>query len=860
MCVCSFVCLVSRAGSDACVRVRARGNRALLAESYKDAIDAVEALETINKTTMELGVLSVEVNEALARMGDVSTRKRTMRGSDEAEAGGAGAERAMSTTLALGSRVKFLLDTPEKIWGLLEDCDYASGAQRLTAAIEVLGALTTSHQGSGAADDATRMFPVLRQQSTVLSSFKAHVSKRARAGLERTNLRTDEAASALSALFAVESLSTSQAMKLLLQMRRAWVRACLRDIASSVTTQDMLNKRLAGLMRDVKHIIQLTFDMFAGDESILMSESKHKIESLDDLFHGVFEPEAEIERFQRVMKDKRGNQEILSATTVSDACRAWLDAIAGDIKQRGVAVFGKMSNCKELAALERSSRISSENKEWNDMCIKVFKENLNLWDILFEQPWLHQGFALFKTSLAFSHIKPQVDAALDAAVKKSSSDARRDSSVWSSSSSKDANLNIPEDIKSAYAVANSLNQAFLSVRKDALMLQGVQAGGHAELEGRFAALAEHIQTCAHKGLVELAQYLSMQVQVKSSDTSRALMCGHLAKAVTSGVKEINVLLNPANMWPKYNDGANLIIKPPKTLRGVHKTNEPENVKIKSVTDGLQQAMNAGFKVWVDECASAVARRFKDALASDDALMVDETPAHWEEVSTDKVGDGLSLRLPATISSYVLTALHNALQETQRIGGHLLPRTAIHALASSLAEAMLHAYDESLALSQLSEKGTLQVLLDVKFTSDVLARSAAERTDELQKQLTRKLDPIDWATYEPHLWENERRAYRRCSVLLGGFIQLSNLYQDTLVKPASGANPKPITAKAIARFSYLPVSLPTLRGGANADRAKGKIDWGEIMPDATDDEEREGLLSSFMQSSRIGLGNILREFA
>jgi hypothetical protein len=87
-----------------------------------------------------------------------------------------------------------------------------------------------------------------------------------------------------------------------------------------------------------------------------------------------------------------------------------------------------------------------------------------------------------------------------------------------------------------------------------------------------------------------------------------------------------------------------------------------------------------------------------------------------------------------------------------------------------------------------------------------------------------------------------------------------LYQDTLVKPASGANPKPITAKAIARFSYLPVSLPTLRGGANADRAKGKIDWGEIMPDATDDEEREGLLSSFMQSSRIGLGNILREFA
>jgi hypothetical protein len=47
---------------------------------------------------------------------------------------------------------------------------------------------------------------------------------------------------------------------------------------------------------------------------------------------------------------------------------------------------------------------------------------------------------------------------------------------------------------------------------------------------------------------------------------------------------------------------------------------------------------------------------------------------------------------------------------------------------------------------------------------------------------------------------------------------------------------------------------------HAERGKGKIDWGEIEPAAVEDEEREGILSSFMQSSRIGLGNILREFA
>ncbi len=89
------------------------------------------------------------------------------------------------------------------------------------------------------------------------------------------------------------------------------------------------------------------------------------------------------------------------------------------------------------------------------------------------------------------------------------------------------------------------------------------------------------------------------------------------------------------------------------------------------------------------------------------------------------------------------------------------------------------------------------------------------------------------------------------------MQLSNLYQDASIKTTNASSTSPVTP--VARFTYLPVSLPTLRG-VHAERGKGKIDWGEIEPAAVEDEEREGILSSFMQSSRIGLGNILREFA
>jgi hypothetical protein len=179
------------------------------------------------------------------------------------------------------------------------------------------------------------------------------------------------------------------------------------------------------------------------------------------------------------------------------------------------------------------------------------------------------------------------------------------------------------------------------------------------------------------------------------------------------------------------------------------------------------------------------------------------------------------------------------------------------LATSLADGLLQAYSDALARPLRSEKGTLQLLLDVKFAMDVLAMKDTSRVNDVQNRLTSALDPIDWATYEPYILDNERRAYRRCAVLLGGFVQLSNLYQDTSIKPATGASAA--SAKPVARFTYLPVSLPTLRA-LNSDRGKGKIDWGEIKVDTFEDEEQEGIFSSIMQQSRKGLGNLLRELA
>jgi hypothetical protein len=49
----------------------------------------------------------------------------------------------------------------------------------------------------------------------------------------------------------------------------------------------------------------------------------------------------------------------------------------------------------------------------------------------------------------------------------------------------------------------------------------------------------------------------------------------------------------------------------------------------------------------------------------------------------------------------------------------------------------------------------------------------------------RLDPIDWATYEPYLWSNTQKYYQRVAVLLGTLIQLHRVHPEAAGRWAAG---------------------------------------------------------------------------
>ena len=293
--------------------------RQRVGSSYRDAIatadcvlemetTAARATETLDEavrvlTALPNAVASIEKgapDSADARAPPPSSREYgVVRGDDDALYGA-------------GTRVKFLVDTPEKIWGSLEARDRVGAARRFLAARDVLS-VTRAASASGdfsrekpSPTTATigivaRAFPIVEQQAPLLESFRAQISRAARAGLAdarvsgnrldgtRANLAF-EAADALAALVAVEDLSAERALRVFLQTRRAWVRAALegarnreraegnaRDASDARETA----RALAAACREARRVPGVLVACFGGADA-LEGDARRGDADLDD--------------------------------------------------------------------------------------------------------------------------------------------------------------------------------------------------------------------------------------------------------------------------------------------------------------------------------------------------------------------------------------------------------------------------------------------------------------------------------------------------------------------------------------------------------------------------------------------------
>ena len=313
--------------------------RRTIGGSWREFMQTTKDIEDIDANLKEIIGGFAHVRDSLTELPEIIRKNN-----EAAEALRAPKEETELTperaVFAAGSRVKYLVDTPEKIWGALDEREYAEAARRYDAAQDVMTAAEASEPPHLTLDEMVKKFPAFKQQRAVMDSMRAQIARAARKALESPKASHKTIASALAAVVAVEGLSSDRALALYLQTRRAWIRATLRRCGDGGGV-DRVGGALARVLAEPARAVAAAGSCFLGNDGVndepsgpsgaagLMFAQLDVSRDEDAsrvLFADLVDPKREIELWRT--RVTRVNQSAMSHSRVSRACEEWLEGVA----------------------------------------------------------------------------------------------------------------------------------------------------------------------------------------------------------------------------------------------------------------------------------------------------------------------------------------------------------------------------------------------------------------------------------------------------------------------------------------------------------------------------------------------------
>ncbi|KAG5237355.1 conserved oligomeric Golgi complex [Salix suchowensis] len=951
--------------------------RQLVGNRYRDLIDSADSIVRMKSycESISRNIASIHTNiRSLSASSLSETPKLTSPNSTRGNSYG------------IACRVKYLVDTPENIWGCLDEFMFLEAAARYTRAKHVQSKLMNRDY-----NQILLNFPLLQHQWQIVESFKVQISQKSRERLSDQGLKIGGYADALAAAAVIDELEPDQVLGLFLDSRKSWILQKIGGVGGVDVKNDNVSAEVVVFLfcEGLKIIqvsvgqvgelfLQVLNDMPLFYKVILGSPPASQ------LFGGIPNPDEEVRLWKLFREKLESVNAALDKEYIARTCLTWLRDCGGQIVSKingKLAVAEKMiretMDSKQVleGSLEWLKSVFGSEIElpWSRTRELVLEDDSDLWDEFLKDL---VGAINLGESINATGGSPGEQIDFQAYLNRPSTGG----GVWFiEPNTKKSGLGpghkaSPEEndfhsCLSAYLapevsrIRDAVDSCCQSVLDDLLsFLESPKAAL------RIKDLAPFLQEKCYESistiLTELKKeldslYAAMgnannvgQCVPPSIVVEKSLYIGRLLFAFQNHSKHIPVILGSPRFWAKDTMAA-VFDKLPSVLRQSRFANEypiPDSPGRQSPTSSKRQSSSAtaalrganesaspkleelgrimkdlcirAHNLWIswlsDELSAILARD----LGKDDGLSATTPLRGWEETvvkqeQSDESQAEMKISLPSMPSLYIISFLFRACEEIHRIGGHVLDKSILQKFASRLLEKVIEIYEDFLSSreshqSQVSEKGALQILLDLRFSADVLSGGecnineeisrnpkvkvpfrrkqdqsqmksvSRERIDGLINRFSQRLDPIDWLTYEPYLWENERQSYLRHAVLFGFFVQLNRMYTGSVQKLPSNPESNIMRCSTVPRFKYLPISAPALssRGTTKtsfqgtADDISSRSSWkaytnGEFSRKIDLDENTSfgvatPILKSFMQvGSRFGestlkLGSMLTD--
>ncbi|XP_009594362.1 conserved oligomeric Golgi complex subunit 1 [Nicotiana tomentosiformis] len=980
--------------------------RQLVGNRYRDLIDSADSI-VLMKSSCE----SISANIAAIHHGILHSLSSTVAAGSPKSI--ASSDPAKARIYGIACRVKYLVDTPENIWGCLDESMFLESSARYARAKHVHHSLNENKDHKS----VLSKFPLLQHQWQVVESFKFQISQRSRERLldQELGLGIKAYADALAAVAVIDELDPKQVLTLFLDSRKS----CISQKLNACSNVNATSSDVILVYCEALKIIQVTVgqvgELFLQvlNDMPLFYKTVLGSPPASQLFGGIPNPDEEVRLWNSFRDDLESQMVMLDRDFVSKVCSDWLRNCAKDIvnKINGKYLIGVISSGKDLAFAETLIRETMENKQvlegslewlksvfgseielpWKRIHELVLGGDSDLWDEIFEVAFVRRMKAIIDKG--FDELSGLVDVVVSVGVISGTPGEQvnfqaylnrslNGGGVWFMEPNGKKVTAIPgaksqqpeeNDFRSCLTayfgdevsrIRDAVDSCCESVLKDLLsFLESPKASL------RLKDMAPYLQNKCYLSMSAILMELKSELDALSANlqnknpkdesvpspailVERSLFIGRLLFAFQKHSRHIPVILGSPRSWVSETRGAGSLRTPvlqrysmppidsptsegpgktmfdsPRrqssmasaALFGVDDSSSPQLEELSKMTQDL---CIRAYNMWISWVSDELSVILSQNLKQDDALFVTTALRGWEEtiVKQDQLNEGQSemkILLPSMPSLYITSFLFQACEEIQRVGGHVLDKPILKNFASRLLDKVIHIYGDFLSSQEtqgslISEKGVLQVLLDLRFASDILSGGDSNANEESLKMLKMKhpfrrkhdvqlsksvteervnglissfaqrLDPIDWLTYEPYLWENERQSYLRHAVLLGFFVQLNRMYTDTAQKLPTNSESNILRCSTVPRFKYLPISAPALssRGttkasiSASIDDVSSRSPWKGYTNDELsrkvdiDENSTSGItapfLKSFMQvgskfgESTLKLGSILTD--
>ncbi|KAA3464616.1 conserved oligomeric Golgi complex subunit 1-like [Gossypium australe] len=814
----------------------------------------------------------------------------------------------------IACRVKYLVDTPENIWGCLDESMFLEAAARYIRAKHVHSILMLP-DGDLDHNNILSNFPLLQHQWQIVESFKAQISQRSRERLLDRGLSVAAYADALAAVAVIDDLDPEQVLGLFLEARKNWI---LHTLTAFAGNGNATSSVAISAFCDVLNIIQVTIgqvgELFLHVMNDMPLFYKVILDSppASQLFGGIPNPDEEV-RLWKSFRDKLESVTVmLHKTFISSTCWSWVRDCGAQIisKINGRYLIDTIPSGQELRTAEKLIRLTMESKEvlqeslewlksvfgsdielpWNRIRELVLEGDLDLWNEIFEDAFVRRMKMIIDSGFEDLTRAVNVSDAIHTIVVTSGEKMDFETyltrpstggGVWFAEPNNlkklgplSGNRALPEEDNlqsclNAYfgpevsQIRDQVDSCCQRVLEDLLsFLESTNAS--VRLKDLVPYLQNKCYDCVSAILKELQTeldnlYTAIGSEHKESDSvppplivERSLFIGRLLFAFENYSKHIPLILGSPRFWVKYTAPA-IFEKLPSSLwqsKAVNGSpfsdslgrqiltsserqsssataallgaNESASPKLYDLCKIMRELCIRAYSLWISWLSDELSVILSRELGQDDGLSATTPLRGWEEIivkqeQSDEGSSEMKISLPSMPSLYVISIYKNFLSTREASG------------------------------AQVSEKGILQVLLDIRFAADVLSggdvnvneelsikpksKSAFRRkqdniqtksavrdsVDGLIYSFSQKLDPIDWLTYEPYLWENERQSYLRHAVLFGFFVQLNRKYTDTIQKLPTNSESNIMRCSVVPRFKYLPISAPALSSRGNTGK-------------------------------------------